>query len=393
MKSLFETVALLCRSFLFLLQPIDFQIVFRNFRRVKKLDLYILKKFLGTYFFIVAIIICIVIVFDLVEKMDDFMDSNAPLGAIVFDYYVNLVPYYANMLSPLLVFIAVIFFTSKMAGQTEIIAILSSGVSFRRMMLPYAIGSAIIAVISYLLGAYVIPVSNRTRIEFENIYVKTRKETGLSDMHMQISPGVYVYMGRYYSFRESGDRFNMEKFDDKRLVSRIMARTIIYDSLRNRWKLKNYTKWDFNENGIEHTITKGAEIDSTINILPSDFKNERKSYEMLTSNELQEHITELRTRNIGNTEEFEIELYKRQATPFASFILTLIGVSLSSRKTRGGMGLHIGIGLVLSFVFILFLTVSTTFAVNGGMNPILSVWLPNIVFGIIGAVLYNKAPK
>lgn len=360
---------------------------------MKKLDSYILKKFLGTYFFIVAIIICIVIVFDLVEKMDDFMDSKAPLKAIVFDYYLNLVPYYANMLSPLLVFISVIFFTSKMAGQTEIIAILSSGVSFKRMMYPYFLGASIIAVITYVLGGYMIPLANRTRIEFENVYVKTRREIGLSDMHMQISPGVFVYMGRYYSFRESGDRFNIEKYDDKKLVSRLSAKTISYDSLNNRWKLKNYTKWDFKEDGIQHTISTGSEIDSTINIVPSDFKNERKSYEMLTNNELTSHIDELTRRNIGNTEEFQIELYKRQATPFAAFILSLIGVSLASRKTRGGMGLHIGLGLVLSFVFILFLTISTTFAVNGNMNPILAVWLPNIVFGIIGVVLYRKAPK
>ncbi|MBR6251096.1 MAG: LptF/LptG family permease [Bacteroidales bacterium] len=360
---------------------------------MKKLDLYILKKFLGTYVFIVLIIISIVIVFDLVEKMDDFIESKAPKQAIIFDYYLNLVPYYANMLSPLIVFISVIFFTSKMAGQTEIIAILASGVSFRRFMYPYVLGATIIATISYILSAEVIPIANRTRIDFENVYIKSRRETGLSDMHMQIQPGVYVYMGRYHSFRETGDRFNMEKFDGKRMVSRLFARTITYDSINGNWHLRNYTKWDFDENGITHKITTGAQIDSVINIMPSDFKKERKSFEMLTSNELSDHIDELQRRNIGNTEDFEIELRKRQASPFAAFILTLIGVSLSSRKTRGGMGVNIGLGLVLSFVYILFLTLSTTFAVNGSMNIVLAVWLPNIVFSIIGVVLYMKAPK
>lgn len=360
---------------------------------MKILDLYIIKKFLGTYFFIVAIILAIVIVFDLVEKVDDFMDSHAPLEAIVFDYYKNLLPYYANMLSPLLVFIAVIFFTSKMAGQTEIVAILASGVSFRRLMFPYFVGAAIIAVISFILASWVIPQSNRTRIAFENTYIKSRKETGLSDMHMQISPGVYVYMGRYYSFRESGDRFDIQKFDGKKMVSRLTARTITYDSITERWKLRDYTRWDFEADGIRHKISKGAEVDSTINIRPSDFKKERKSFEMMTSGELRDHINELTERNIGNTEEFSIELYKRRATPFASFILTLIGVSLSSRKTRGGMGKYIGIGLILSFVYILFLTVSQTFAINGNMPPLLAVWLPNIVFSVIGAALYVKAPK
>lgn len=360
---------------------------------MKILDWYIVKKFLSTYFFIVFIILAIVIVFDLVEKVDDFMDSHAPLQAIVLDYYKNLCPYYANMLSPLLVFIAVIFFTSKMAGQTEIVAILASGVSFKRLMFPYFIGSAIIAVITYFLAIYVIPKANHTRIQFENTYIKSKKETGLSDMHMQVSPGVYVYMGRYYSFRESGDRFDIQKFDGKKMVSRLTARTITYDSIANRWHLKDYRMWDFEPDGIHHTMTSGEALDSTINILPSDFKKERKSYEMMTSAELVEHIDELERRNIGNTEEFAIELYKRRATPFASFILTLIGVSLSSRKTRGGMGKYIGIGLVLSFVYILFLTVSQTFAINGNMPPLLAVWLPNIVFGLIGVVLYIKAPK
>lgn len=360
---------------------------------MKILDKYIIKKFLGTYFFIVAIILAIVIVFDLVEKVDDFMESHAPLRAIVFDYYTNLLPYYANMLSPLLVFIAVIFFTSKLAGQTEIVAILASGVSFKRLMFPYFVAAAIIAVITFILASWVIPIANRTRIDFENTYIKSRRETGLADMHMQISPGVYVYMGRYYSFRESGDRFDIQKFDGKNMISRLSARTITYDSISTRWKLRDCTLWQFQPDGIRHQITKIAELDTTINIRPSDFKKERKSYEMLTSGELRDHIAELQERNIGNTEEFAIELYKRRATPFASFILTLIGVSLSSRKTRGGMGKYIGIGLVLSFVYILFLTVSQTFAINGGMPPLLAVWLPNITFAIIGVALYIKAPK
>ena len=360
---------------------------------MKKLDLYILKKFLGTYFFSVVLIILIVIVFDLVEKMDNFMESQAPWKAVVFDYYVNLVPYYANMLSPLLVFISVIFFTSKMASQTEIIAILSSGVSFRRMMWPYFLGALIIAVLTWILGSHVIPVSNRTRIDFENTYVKSRKETGLSDIHMQISPDTYVYMGRYSSFRENGDRFNIEKYDGKKLVSRLFAKSVEYDSLGGVWHLKNYTRWDFDTTGISHVISTGALVDSVINMEPSDFKKERKTYEMMTNADLREHISTLQRRGLAGTGDFEIELYKRNASPFAAFILALIGVSLASRKTRGGMGLHIGLGLVLSFAYILFLTISTTFAVNGNMNAILAVWLPNIVFSVVGVVLYKRAPK
>ena len=260
-------------------------------------------------------------------------------------------------------------------------------------MVPYFEGAAIIAVLSFVLGGYVIPPANRTRIEFENQYVKTRKEVGLSDMHMQISPGVFVYMGRYYSFRESGDRFNIEQYDGERLVSRLWARTAKYDSLRCVWTLRNYRRWDFAPDGVAHTMTSGAEVDTAINVLPSDFKSERKSFEMLNNSELRHYIAEQQRRGLGNIEEFQIELYKRIASPFASFILTLIGVSLSSRKVRGGMGLNIVVGIALSFSYILFLTISTTFAVSGSMPPLLAVWLPNIVFSIIGAVLYFKAPK
>jgi lipopolysaccharide export system permease protein len=359
---------------------------------LKRLDVYILKKFLGTFFFAIALIISISVVFDMVEKIDDFMESAAPAKAIIFDYYMNFIPYFANLFTPLFVFIAVIFFTSKMAYQTEIIAILSSGVSFRRMMLPYFMGAAFIAIFSFVLGGYVIPPANKTRISFENTYVKSKKEIGLSDMHMQVEPGVFVYMGKYYSFGERGDRFCIEKFEGKELVSRLTARTARYDTVGGRWKLADYTIWKFNK-GFEQTVEVGAEIDTTINVLPSDFKSERKFFEMMTNSELRKHITEQRNRGIGNIEEFEIEWYKRIANPFAAFILTLIGVSLASRKVRGGMGLHIGIGIGLSFAFILFMTVSTTFAINGNMNPILAVWLPNIVFALIGSFLYYKAPK
>lgn len=360
---------------------------------MKKIDLYILKKFLGTFFFAILLIISISVVFDLTEKIDDFLDSNAPIKAIVFDYYLNFIPYFANLFTPLFVFIAVIFFTSKMAYQTEIIAILSSGVSFRRMMFPYFMGAAIIGTFSFLLGGYIIPPSNRTRLIFENTYVKNRKETGLSNIHMQIEPGTFVYMGKYYSFRESGDYFNLEKYDNKQILYKLSARSARYDTATGKWNLKNYIAREF-KNGVEQIITKGAKMDTLIpNMKPADFKEERKYFEMMTNGELDTYIAEQKARGVGNLEEFFIEKYKRVASPFSAFILTLIGVSLASRKIRGGMGLHIGVGIALSFGYILFMTVSTTFAINGNMNPILAVWLPNIVFAIIGIVLYYRAPK
>ena len=360
---------------------------------MKKLDLYILKKFLGTFFFSIILIISISVVFDITEKIDDFLEKEAPLRAIVFDYYMNFIPYFANLFTPLFVFISVIFFTSKMAYNTEIIAILSSGVSFRRMMYPYFLGALIISTLSYFLSGYVIPPANRVRLRFENKYVKNRRETGMKDMHMQIEPGVFVYMGNYYSYNDRGEYFDLEKFEGKELKMKLSARSIKYDTLDGgRWILRNYTKRELLDDGHQK-ITVGTKMDTVIDIKPSDFKEERNYYEMMTNDMLNDYIAEQRRRGVGNIEEFLIEKYKRVANPFAAFILTLIGVSLASRKVRGGMGLHIGIGIALSFSYIMFMTLSTTFAVNGNMNPLLAVWLPNILFTGIGIFLYMRAPK
>jgi lipopolysaccharide export system permease protein len=359
---------------------------------LKKIDLYILKKFLGTFFFAILLIISISVVFDFTEKVDDFIEKEAPLKAIVFDYYRNFIPYFANLFTPLFVFIAVIFFTSKMAYNTEIIAILSSGVSFRRMMYPYFLGALIIGVFSYLLGGYIIPPANQTRIKFENEFVLHKKETGLKNMHMQIEPGVFVYMGNYYSYNERGEFFSLEKFEGKDLKLKLSARSVNYDTATGNWRLKNYVMREILEDK-KQIITKGNSLDTTIAMKPADFKEERKFFEMMNNTQLNQYIEEQKQRGVGNIEEFVIEKYRRFANPFSAFILTLIGVSLASRKVRGGMGLHIGIGISLSFGYILFMTISTTFAVNGNMNPLLAVWIPNIVFTMIGVVLYLRAPK
>ncbi len=359
---------------------------------MKKLDIYILKKFLGTFFFSIILIISISVVFDLTEKIDDFLEKEAPLRAIVFDYYQNFIPYFANLFTPLFVFISVIFFTSKMAYNTEIIAILSSGVSFRRMMYPYFLGALVISSFSFFLSGYVIPPANRVRLRFENKYIKNRRETGMKNMHMQIEPGVFIYMGNYYSYNDRGEYFDLEKFDGKELKLKLSSRSIKYDTLTGNWVLRNYTRRELLDDGHQK-ITVGMKMDTTLDIKPSDFKEERNYYEMMTNDQLNDYIKEQRRRGVGNIEEFLIEKYKRVANPFAAFILTLIGVSLASRKVRGGMGLHIGIGIALSFSYIMFMTLSTTFAVNGDMDPLLAVWLPNLIFLGIGIFLYMRAPK
>ena len=326
---------------------------------LKKIDIYIIKKFLGTYFFAIALIISIAVVFDINEKLDSFL--NAPLKAIVVDYYLNFIPYFANLFSPLFTFIAVIFFTSKLADNSEIIAMLSSGISFRRLMIPYMISAAIIAGVTFYLNSYVIPPANVTRIEFQNKYVKNKKVDYASNIQLQVEPGVIAYMSRYDNNTKTGYRFSLEKFEGKILKSRLTAQTVTYDSAYH-WIIKDYMIRNFN--GMREELTRGSRLDSIITIEPSDFLISRYDSELMTTSALKTYIDRQKKRGVANIKDFEIEYEKRFAMTAASFILTVIGMSLSSRKVKGGMGVNIGIGLLLSFSYILFSTVSSTFAVS-----------------------------
>lgn len=355
---------------------------------LKKIDIYIIKKFLGTYFFAIALIISIAVVFDINEKLDSFL--NAPLKAIVVDYYLNFIPYFANLFSPLFTFIAVIFFTSKLADNSEIIAMLSSGISFRRLMIPYMISAAIIAGVTFYLNSYVIPPANVTRIEFQNKYVKNKKVDYASNIQLQVEPGVIAYMSRYDNNTKTGYRFSLEKFEGKILKSRLTAQTVTYDSAYH-WIIKDYMIRNFN--GMREELTRGSRLDSIITIEPSDFLISRYDSELMTTSALKTYIDRQKKRGVANIKDFEIEYEKRFAMTAASFILTVIGMSLSSRKVKGGMGVNIGIGLLLSFSYILFSTVSSTFAVSGATSPRVAVWLPNIVYSIIAVYLYRKTPK
>lgn len=361
-------------------------------RYFKRLDWYIITKFLGTYLFAIALIISIAVVFDFNEKMDKFMSHEAPWSAIIFDYYKNFIPYFANLFSPLFVFIAVIFFTTKMAENSEIIAMFSSGMSFKRMLRPYMFSAAIIAMSTFVLGAYVIPKGSVTRINFEDKYYKQRKTNVARNIQLQVDTNVVAYIERYEDFNKTGYHFSLDKFDGKQLVSHLTAKTIVYDTTKvNRWIIRDYMVRELG--GEREIITRGNRIDSLLHIDPSDFMLMKNQQEMLTSPQLSEYIQRQRERGLSNTKEFEIEYHKRIATSFASFILTIIGVSLSSRKTRGGMGLYLGIGLGLSFSYILFQTISSTFAINGNMPPMVAVWIPNIMYSFIAFFLYKKAPK
>ena len=359
---------------------------------IRRMDLYIIKKFLGTYFFAIALIITIAVVFDVNEQIDKFVTNKAPVEAIIFDYYMNFIPYFSNLFSPLFVFIAVIFFTSKMAENSEIIAMMSTGMSFRRMLRPYMISAAIIAALTYGLGAYVIPKGNVTRLDFESKYKRKKKVEYVRNVQLEVDTGVIAYMERYENYNKTAYRFSLDKFEDKKLVSHLTARSATYDTTSvHKWTLKNYMIREMD--GLKETITKGERLDSIIKMEPQDFLIMKEKQETMTSSELSAYIERQRRRGFANIKEFEIEYHKRIAMSFASFILTIIGVSLSSRKVKGGMGMYLGAGLALSFSYILFQTVSATFAVNGNASPFLAVWVPNIVYTFIAIYLYRKAPR
>lgn len=358
---------------------------------IKKIDLYISKKFIGTYFFAIALIISIAVVFDLSEKLDDFMEKEAPVKAIIFDYYVNFIPYFANLFSSLFTFIAVIFFTSKMAYNTEIIAILSSGVSFQRMMFPYFLSALLIFLFSYGLTGWVIPPANRVRLEFESQYFKKPHEMADRNIHKQIYPGEYVFVSSYNSHSNVGYNFTLERFFEGELKSKLTADYVKYDTLNKVWSINNYYIRHFDE--LNEHIEMGKRIDTTLNMKPDDFRLDLQIIGAMNNHELNVFIEEQKLQGSEYINEILVEKHHRLATPFSTFILTLIGVSLSSRKVRGGMGLHIGLGMMLSFIYILFQRFAFSFAINGGMEPLVAVWIPNSIFFLIGVLLYRAAPK
>lgn len=358
---------------------------------MRKLDLYIIRKFLGTFFFAIVLIISISVIFDFSEHIDEYIDKEAPFRAIVFDYYLNFIPYFANLFSALFTFVAVIFFTSKMAYNTEIIAILSSGVSFRRMMFPYFISALIIGIFSFVLSNYIIPPANKKRLDFTATYIKKQFQNKDRNIHRQIEPGVFIYMLSYEISTNTGYKFSLEKFNGKDMVSKLTSRSICWNKEKEKWTINDYFIRNITDG--RESFEMGRVIDTTLNFGPEEFGSKSNIVEAMNLPQLNEYIKQQSMRGDSNVDAYKIEKYKRMANPFSTFILTLIGASLASRKIRGGMGLHLGIGLLLSFSFILFMQISVVFATNGNMNPLLAVWLPNIIFSFVAAYLYRVAPK
>lgn len=357
---------------------------------LKRLDTYIIKKFLGTFFFSIILILSIAVVFDITEKIDNFYENSAPLKAIVFDYYLNFIPFYAYLFTPLFTFISVIFFTSKMANNTEIVAILASGVSFKRLLLPYAISATVIMLLSFLLGAFIIPHSTEIKLDFENKYVKEFKQENARNVQMEVKKGTILYIESFDKKTNVGYKFSLEKFDNKTLVSRTTAQQATWDSAYN-WHLNTYVKRTFK--GMRETLKKGDSLRITIPIEPNELFISSEEAPQMSLFDLRTYLIKQKKRGIGSIQAFEDEYYRRYSMPVAVLIMTLIGVTLSSKKVRGGMGVNLGIGLLLSSLYVLFITMSSTFAVSGIMPTLIAVWLPNILFLSVGIYLYRIAPK
>lgn len=358
---------------------------------LKIIDVYIIKKFLGTFFYAISLLIMIVIVFDVSENIDSFIQKEAPLMAIIFDYYLNFIPYFINLFVYLFTFISVIFFTSKLAGNSEIIAILSSGVSFRRLLYPYMLSAVFLAVLSFYLGNFLIPKTNQVRRVFKNNYMENLTRDKSKNLHLQISPGTFAFVESYNSKLQTGHKFSMEKFEGQRLVYKLMADRIFLDTVVGSWKLKNY--YIRNIDSTSQILRKGVELDTTFNLKPEDLYKIKEEFEEMDYFELNAQIIAEKEKGSLAYKKLEVEKNKRSSGPVAIIILTVIGVSLSSRKVRGGIGMHLGVGIALTFSYILLMQVSTVFSTFGTLSPLIASWIPNIIFSFIAVYLFIKAPK
>lgn len=361
---------------------------------MKIIDRYIIRNFLGTFFFILAVIMSIAMVFDVSEKIDDFLEHEAPLGKILFDYYLNFVIYYGNLFSALLIFIAVIFFTSKLANRTEFIAILSSGVSFRRVLLPYFIAASALVSISLYLNHFLIPQANQERLAFEREYTGSGYIADRYDLHREIAPGTIAYFQVYSPHKGIGYQFSVEHWNENgRLTDRLFAERAIYDSTSGKWNVVNYYLRHIPADGQPEQIDSGHKMDTLLNMTPEDLEYKTNYAAALPYQELKDFIALEKRRGSDSVTTYEIELYQRTSYPFATYVLTLIAVSIASRKIRGGLGLNLVFGFVIVFIYIFSMRMATVAATNAGLDAMIAVWIPNILFGFMGAFIYRLAPK
>lgn len=359
---------------------------------MKIIDWYIFKKFLGTFFYAISLLIIVVIIFDISENIEDFLKNRAPVMEIMIDYYLYFIPYFINLFIFLFTFISVIFFTSKMAGNTEIIAILSSGVSFWRMLRPYLLASVLLGIMSFYLGNFLIPRTNEVRREFKNKYIENLTKDKERNIHVQIEKGVFVYVEHFNNKLNTGYKFTLEQYKGQQMTYKLIAERMESDTLNpNGWRIFNFVERRIDS--LNETISKGTRMDTVLNLLPTDLFKVKEDFEVMNYWELKRHIDKELLKGSKGVTTYQVEMHKRLASPMAIIILTFIGVAVSSRKVRGGIGMHLGVGISLTFSYILFMQFSTVFATFGNLKPMLAAWIPNIIFSLLGIYLIIKAPK
>ena len=361
-------------------------------RGLQKLDWYIIKKFMVTFFMSILLLSVIIIIFDVSEKIEDFVRKEAPLKEIVFDYYVNFIPYFMNMYSPMFVFLTVIFFTSKMTQDSEIIAILSSGISYHRIMVPYMVSASFIALLSLALGLWILPPANGTRVDFEQKYIPRMKVHVGHDMHYKLEDDHFVYLESFSAYNNTAYNFTLEDLSGGRLRSKITAESAQYDTVTGAWRLRNYFIRDYDE-GLRDHIRSGRQMDTVLSLTRDDFFRNKYTIPRLQEHELDQLIKTQKQRGDATVKEALIEKNNRFSLPFSAFILTIIGVALCTKKKRGGMGFNLAAGTALGFSYILFMQFSEMFVYTDTLPAYIAIWMPNVLYAIIAAVLYIKAPK
>jgi lipopolysaccharide export system permease protein len=358
---------------------------------VKIIDKYIIRKYFGAFLLAMALVVLVVMVIDFSEKIDKIIDNNISARELFFDYYLNFIPHTVNMLSPLFIFIAVIFFTSRLAYNTEIISILNTGMSFKRLMVPYLFSATVIGIILFVIANFILPPANKTRIDFEERYFYNDRVVRTRNIHMQLRPGVFVFLENYNERVKTGWNFTLEKVEDGNLVYKLKADDAKWNDETGSWTLGKHSIRTID--GVAESLEFGSSIDTILPLHPNDFIENIKEKEAMTFGELGQFINDQKLRGSPIVKFYEVEKHKRIAAPFATLILTIIGLTLSSRKVKGGIGIHIGVGIALSSLFILFIQFSTTFATNGNLHPMVAVWIPNVFFGFIAMLLYMRVPK
>ncbi len=358
---------------------------------MKLIDLYIFRKFVATFLFVNLLLTMIIVIFDISEKIDDFLENSVPFSAVVFDYYLNFIPFMLNMFIGLITFIVVIYFTSRLAFNTEIIAMLAAGISFRRLLVPYLATALLLAILSFSLSNFLIPKANKVRMDFELQYMGKHKPRYESFMHFQISPGMFISVQNFDPFSNSGYNAILCHIDDSKVKEVVTSEMLRWDSVKGTWLFDQYTiRWI---EGDREKLVSGPLLDTVLAVGPKDLTTRVISVEHMGFRQLRQFIAGSRIRGTENIIFYEVEKHKRLAYPFATIILTLIGVSLSSRKVRGGIGLHIAMGLLASFSYILFMKFSETFATNGNLQPFIAAWLPNVLFFALAIWFVRRAPK